>query len=63
LNLPVRFDAAFLFFLSILMKNTLVVTNKRKLFPTDDAAKKVIYLAIQQASKNGLCRLGIGKWP
>ena len=26
-------------------------TKKRKLFPTDDAAKKVIYLAIQQASK------------
>ena len=25
--------------------------KKRKLFPTDDAAKKVIYLAIQQASK------------
>jgi putative transposase len=27
------------------------VTKKRKLFPTDDSAKKVIYLAIQQASK------------
>ena len=27
------------------------VTKKRKLFPTDDAAKKVIYLAIRQASK------------
>jgi putative transposase len=26
-------------------------TKKRKLFPTDDSAKKVIYLAIQQASK------------
>ncbi len=26
-------------------------TRKRKLFPTDDSAKKVIYLAIQQASK------------
>ena len=25
--------------------------KKRKLFPSDDAAKKVIYLAIQQASK------------
>ena len=25
--------------------------NKRKLFPTDDSAKKVVYLAIQQASK------------
>lgn len=27
------------------------VIKKRKLFPTDDAAKKVIYLAIQEASK------------
>ncbi len=27
------------------------VIKKRKLFPTDNAAKKVIYLAIQQASK------------
>lgn len=27
------------------------VIKKRKLFPTDDSAKKVIYLAIQQASK------------
>ena len=26
-------------------------TRKRKLFPTDDSARKVIYLAIQQASK------------
>jgi len=26
-------------------------TKKRKLFPTDDSAKKVVYLAIQQASK------------
>lgn len=26
-------------------------TKKRKMFPTDDAAKKVIYLAIQEASK------------
>ena len=25
--------------------------KKRKLFPTDDAAKKVVYLAIQEASK------------
>ena len=28
-------------------------TKKRKLFPTDDAAKKVIYLAIREASKKG----------
>lgn len=27
------------------------VTKKRKLFPTDDSTKKVIYLAIQEASK------------
>ncbi|MDP8170080.1 transposase, partial [Pasteurella skyensis] len=27
------------------------VINKRKLFPTDDSAKKVVYLAIQNASK------------
>jgi len=27
------------------------VIKKRKLFPTDDSAKKVIYLAVQQASK------------
>ena len=26
-------------------------TKKRKVFPTDDAAKKVIYLAIKEASK------------
>ena len=26
-------------------------TKKRKLFPTEDSAKKVVYLAIQQASK------------
>jgi len=27
-------------------------TKKRKVFPTDDSAKKVIYLAIMDASKN-----------
>ncbi|MBR0574558.1 transposase [Pasteurella atlantica] len=27
------------------------VINKRKLFPTDNSAKKVVYLAIQNASK------------
>lgn len=27
--------------------------KKRKLFPTDDSAKKVVYLAIQDASKGG----------
>jgi len=27
------------------------VIKKRKLFPTDDSAKKVVYLAIQNASK------------
>jgi len=35
--------------------------KKRKLFPTDDAAKKVIYLAIQQHQKNGPCLSGTGK--
>ena len=34
--------------------------KKRKLFPTDDSAKKVTYLAIQAAEKNGLCRFVIG---
>ena len=26
-------------------------TNKRKVFPTDDSARKVVYLAIMEASK------------
>ena len=26
-------------------------TNKRKVFPTDDAARKVVYLAIMEASE------------
>lgn len=34
--------------------------KKRKLFPTDESAKKVIYLAIQQATKKGQCRSVIG---
>ena len=34
--------------------------NKRKLFPTDDAAKKMVYLAIQEASKNWPCQYEIG---
>ncbi len=34
--------------------------KKRKLFPTDDSAMKVVYLAVQQASKNGPCRFAIG---
>ena len=43
-------------------------TKKRKLFPTDDSARKVVYLAIMDASKwmlqrNGRCRLDIGKRP
>jgi putative transposase len=32
----------------------------RKVFPSDDAAFKVIYLAIEAASKNGRCQLEIG---
>jgi putative transposase len=37
--------------------------KKRKLFPTDKSAKKVIYLAIQAASKNGQCPSEIGSLP
>lgn len=33
----------------------------RKVFPSDDAALKVIYLAIESALRNGLCQSGIGK--
>jgi transposase-like protein len=36
--------------------------KKRKLLPNDDAAKKVIYLAISDALKNGPCRFAIGNW-
>jgi len=32
------------------------VIRKRKLFPTDDSAKKVVYLAIQNASKKWTTR-------
>ncbi len=35
--------------------------KNRKLFPTDDSAKKVIYLAIQAASLNGQCQFITGK--
>ena len=34
--------------------------KKRKLFPSDDSAKKVVYLAIQQASKK--CTMPIRNW-
>ena len=34
--------------------------KKRTLFPTDDSAQKVIYLATQQASKNGRCPFETG---
>jgi transposase-like protein len=34
--------------------------KKRKLFPTDDAAKKVIYLAVKEASKKWRCQSEIG---
>jgi transposase-like protein len=37
--------------------------KKRKLFPTDNSATKVVYLAIMQASKNGRCQSIIGKQP
>ncbi len=35
---------------------------KRKVFPTDDSVRKVIYLAIKDASKNGVCRSRTGGW-
>ncbi len=35
--------------------------KNRKVFPSDDSAKKVIYLAIRSASKNGRCQFIIGK--
>ena len=35
--------------------------KKRKLFPTDDSAKKVIYLAIQNVSKKWT--MPIKNWP
>jgi putative transposase len=35
--------------------------KKRKLFPTDDAAKKVIYLAIEDASKQWTMPIRNGK--
>ena len=36
--------------------------KKRKVFPTDDSVRKVIYLAIQSASKNGVCQSRTGGW-
>ncbi len=36
--------------------------KKRKVFPTDDSVRKVIYLAIKDASKNGVCRSRTGGW-
>lgn len=36
--------------------------KKRKVFPTDDSVRKVIYLAIQSASKNGVCQSRTGVW-
>ncbi len=36
--------------------------KKRKVFPTDDSVRKVIYLAIKDASKNGVCRSRTGSW-
>ena len=35
--------------------------KKRKLFPSDDSARKVVYLAVMDASKNGPCRSETGK--
>jgi putative transposase len=36
------------------------VIKNRKLFPSDDSAKKVIYLAVQEASKKWT--MPIGNW-
>lgn len=36
--------------------------KKRKVFPTDDSVRKVIYLAIKDASKNGICQSRTGGW-
>ncbi len=36
--------------------------KKRKVFPTDDSVRKVIDLAIKDASKNGVCRSRTGGW-
>ncbi len=36
--------------------------KKRKVFPTDDSVRKVIYLAIKYASKNGVGRSRTGGW-
>lgn len=36
--------------------------KKRKVFPTDDSVRKFIYLAIKDASKNGVCRSRTGGW-
>ncbi len=35
--------------------------KNRKVFPSDDSAKKVIYLAIRSVSKNGRCQFIIRK--
>jgi putative transposase len=37
--------------------------KKRKLFPTDDSAKKVVYLAIQDASKKWTMPISCGNQP
>lgn len=36
--------------------------KKRKVFPTDDSVRKVVYLAIKDTSKNGVCQSRTGDW-
>ena len=36
--------------------------KKRKVYPTDDSVRKVVYLAINDTSKNGVCRSRTDVW-
>ena len=37
------------------------VTKTKTAYPTDDALRKIIYLATMEISKKGLCRSGLGQ--
>ncbi len=37
------------------------VTKTKTAYPTDDARRKIIYLATMEISKNGLCLSGVGQ--
>ncbi|MCL6395541.1 hypothetical protein DMB84_010820 [Pectobacterium aquaticum] len=39
-----------------------VVIKKLKVFPTDDSIRTVVYLAIKDASKNGVCLSRTDGW-